>query len=272
MTEKLAKTKANIDKLCRFFAARTSWRLADDAQPSALEFARAAGAVDRRLKGLVTAVGADPAPPERPQVEPVEDGVFSRARLDRFTVFLDDLDAWFGSHSAPPSSDEGIELLRGMEATLAGNLELIDALVLPPQRATPASTASSRVVDGPVTADAEFTPVAASPATHSGSGEPPTRLILDDTDERPMVQSFRGIKELTPECKELVDGFLAAWNLDYGEVRRKKLLQRLVRWIDSAPHGQALVIKISTMREPWEPYPSYVSRELLRGSQTPEDA
>jgi hypothetical protein len=272
MNEKLAKAKTNIDKLCRFFAARQGWRLADDAQSSALELARAAAAVDRRLKGLVTEVGADPAPPERPQVDPAVDGVFDRARLERFTAFLDDLDAWFASHGAPPSSDEGIRLLRNMEATLAANLEIIDALMLP---ATPSKASASTefaIGDTPAAAAGASRPVAAPPGAPSASGGPPQQLALDDTEEHPMVQSFQGLKELTPECKELVDGFLAAWDLDYSDIHRRKLRERLVRWIDSAPHGQVLVIRISTMSEPWEPYPSYVARERLVDSEAAQDA
>jgi hypothetical protein len=51
---------------------------------------------------------------------------------------------------------------------------------------------------------------------------------------------------------------------------RKKFFERLLRWISSAPEGQVLVIKMKTAEEPYEPYPSYVSRDVLDGKEPPQ--
>jgi hypothetical protein len=99
----------------------------------------------------------------------------------------------------------------------------------------------------------------------------PQQLALDDTDEHPMVQEFRGLTELTAECTGMVDEFLAAWGIEYSYYNRKKLLERILRWINSAPEGHVLVIKMKTVEEPYQPYPSYISREVLAGNPPPKD-
>ena len=86
-----------------------------------------------------------------------------------------------------------------------------------------------------------------------------------------MVQDFQGMNELTEECKNLVDGFLAAWSLEYSYYNRKRLLERILRWINSAPEGHVLVIKMKTVEEPFQPYPSYISRDVLAGNPPAKD-
>ncbi len=270
MTAKLAKAHANVTKLCHFFAARSGWRLARDAERASHDFVRAAEAVDRRLRKLLAAADSSPSEPQPPEVAPVEDGVFDRTRLMKFTTFLTDLDTWFAAQPAPPTSAEGVALLAEMEAMLAANLQLVADLTpaaeAPSSSDTPPLAATDFAIEeGGSSGPAMPTP----PMTHTDSGL--HQLVLDDTDERPMVQTFRGITELTPECKEAVDEFLSTWNIQYDDIKRKTLRERLVRWITSAPHGQVLVIKVRTLTEPFEPYPSYVSRELLERTGSTEN-
>jgi len=270
MTAKLAKAHSSVARLCHFFAARSGWRLAADAEPVSGDLVRAIEALDRRLRDLVADAGSAPSVARLPEATPVEDGVFDLARLTRFTTFLTDLDAWFAAQPAPPTSPEGIELLREMEATLAANLQLVMGLTAAAEAPSAGDTPTAIAADSAV--DDQSAAGASSPAIPTAASEPGVhQLVLDDTEDRPMVQTFRGITELTPECKKVVDEFLATWSIQYDDIKRRKLRERLVRWIDSAPHGQVLVIKVRTLSEPFEPYPSYVSRELLRRGRTPED-
>lgn len=270
MTAKLAKAHANVTKLCHFFAARSGWRLARDAERASHDFVRAAEAVDRRLRQLLAAANSSPSEARPPKVAPVQDGVFDRTRLMKFTTFLTDLDAWFAAQPVPPTSPESVELLSEMEAMLAAILQLVADLT-PPAEAPSSS-------DPPPLAATDFAideggsdggAIAAPSMADADSGL--HQLVLNDTDERPMVQTFRGITELTPACKEAVDEFLSTWNIQFDDIKRKKLRERLVRWITSAPHGQVLVIKVRTLSEPFEPYPSYVSRELLERTGSTDD-
>ncbi len=80
------------------------------------------------------------------------------------------------------------------------------------------------------------------------------------------------MKELTEDCQKLVDDYLTAWGLEYSYIKRKKLLERILRWITSAPEGHVLVMKMKTAEEPFEPYPSYVTRDVLAGNPPPDDS
>ena len=52
--------------------------------------------------------------------------------------------------------------------------------------------------------------------------------------------------------------------------KSKKLLEKILTWITSAPEGQVLVIKMKTIEEPFVPYPSFVSRDILQGKEPPQ--
>jgi len=265
LTEKLAKANRDVKKLCESFAARKNWTLAHDAGASGANLAAAATRLDDRLKELIASLGSEPAPPAEPAVELLPAGSFDDGRLSRITVFLRDLDTWFAAQDVAADSSESLSELKEMQARLtciAGLIRVVSATA--DAHAHPASTTDDR---GPATAPDEVTD--GIPATVPEGA--PLQLVLDDTDETPMIQEVQGIMELTDDCKQAVDDFLAAWHLKFSYIKRKKLLERLLRWISSAPEGHVLVMKMKTAEEPFEPYPSYVSRDVLAGTP-PEEA
>jgi hypothetical protein len=270
LIEKLAKANANVKKLCAFFAARSHWTLAADCEPSARDATAAAAKLDEHLRVLIGAAGADPVSPFQPAVEPLDFGTHDCARLDRFTAFLRDLDAWLVAQPGPPNSPEVIAALQEMESYVQSIVDVTGAIKSDPE---PAETETPAPPDDGATLAAEpVEPVETAHETIVTTPEGvPQQLALDDTDEHPMVQDFQGMNELTEECKELVDGFLAAWGLEYTYYNRKKLLERILRWINSAPEGHVLVIKMKTIEEPFQPYPSYISRDVLAGNPPPQD-
>jgi hypothetical protein len=259
LTAKLAKAHSNVNKLCVFFAARLSWQVAEDARSALDELAAAAQAVDHRLRELIAAGGNEPTPPFRPDPEQIDEGVFDTAKLSRFTTFLNDLDSWFAAQSGPPRDPDGMVELRGMQSTLAGNLQFINALKKKAADAAPEQTGFAVNDSGATPAVSSIDPM----PMDDEPGSVPQQLVLVDSDDQPLVQEFRGMQELTPECEQLVDRFLEAWEIEYSYYNRKKLLERIVRWVTSAPHGQVLVLKMKTIEEPYEPYPTYVSTDVL---------
>ncbi len=272
LTEKLAKANGNVKKLCEFFAARSHWTLPTDGEPSARDAAAAADNLGGHLKDLIRAAGSDPRSPFEPLVETRDSGTHDCARLDRFTAFLRDLDAWLVAQPGPSTDPEVIAALQEMESYVFSIAELTGALTdesEAPAAETPATEAPAPSDDGATLA---ADPDGAAPATIASTPEGvPLQLALDDTDEHPMVQEFQGMNELTEECKKLIDGYLAAWSLDYSHYNRKKLLERILRWINSAPEGHVLVIKMKTVEEPYQPYPSYISRDVLAGNPPTKD-
>lgn len=253
LTTKLVRAHDNVARLCDFFAARRTWDLADGARSAAGELVDAAHSIDDRLRTLILRAGAVPLPPAGVEAEPRPRGVLEVDRIRRFAAYLRELDAWFAAQPGPPSSSAGVIEVQRTQALVARILVLVDELTLPPAESATAAPPPD-AAEAPPPPRPELDP------------DLPKMVVLDDTEARPMIQEFRGVKELTPECKDAVARFLAAWEIKHNPSQRKKLLDRLLRWIASAPDGQVLVLKIKTASEPFEPYPAYLSRDLLATS------
>lgn len=265
LVEKLAKANRDVNKLCEFFAARKGWDLAHNAQDAARDLTSAASTLGDHLLALIARNDSQPASHALPDVDLLPTGELEKARLERFAIFLHDLDTWLSAQSCPTDSPEGLDELQGMEANLACIAELVEAISSIPEP----STAPGYPADD--TAGREDPAEPAPETAMTGPDDAPLQLILDDTDERPLVQEFQKMKELTEDCQKMVDEFLAAWGLEFSYIKRKKLFERLLRWITSAPEGHVLVMKMKTAEEPFEPYPSYVSREVLAGKPPSND-
>lgn len=266
LTQQLAKANGDVTKLCEFFAGRTNWDLAADADPSARDLLAAATKLDEHLGVLLRATGTEPAKRLQPEIAAVGAGSYDGARLVRFAAFLRDLDAWLVAQPGPTKDPDGIATLRDIEANLSYIVTTVEALTTTPDQTTDAEPADD---DGaPETIQTDD---ASAIAAMTGDEGQPLQLVLDDTDERPLVHEFQGRNELTQACEELVDGFLAAWGVEYSYYNRKKLLDQLLRWIASAPEGHALVLKMKTAEKPYAPYPNYVSKDVLSGKPPEND-
>jgi hypothetical protein len=263
LDEKLARAEANITKLCEFFAARREWSFDDESIDAARDLSAAADAVGVRVRTMMQACGAEPDDPKTPDVESLGPGTHDHARVLRFTAFLRELDGWFAAQTEAPTTPRAMQALQEMEAHVSCMIRLFEAALVPPEERDVAAAAEDGATRG-ATAGGLTSIV----TDEKGAAK---QLVLDDTEEHPLVQEFRGISELTPECERLADEFLAGWNIELSYYNRKKYLERLLRWISSAPEGQVLVIKMKTLEEPYEPYPSYVSRERLRGEEPPQE-
>lgn len=267
LSEKLAQANGNVRKLSEFFCARREWGLADGAEESAQDLLAAASKINEHLNALLRAGGAEPLEAVRPPAEPLAAGTHDETRLSRFTTFLRDLDTWLTAQHGPSSEPDVISALQEMESNLSCIVTVIQPITAKSEADETEDLASN--ADGPKAAAA---PGDAVPdATDTDSEGRPRQLILDDTDAHPMVQEFQSMHELTPACEKLLDNFLAAWDVEYSYYNRKKLLERTLRWITSAPEGQVLVIKMKTAEEPYEPYPSYISRDVLAGKPPVKD-
>lgn len=271
LTEKLTKANGNVKKLCEFFVARKDWTLPIGAEQLVGELVAATNKFDEHLRVLIRACGAEPTSPCEPLVESQGVGTHDSVRIERFTAFLRDLDAWLTAQPGPSTDPDAIAALQEMEGFagciigvavgFAGDLENSEMVSPPPLDDDAAQAVEPDVTPGDMRDNTDAT-------EQEGA---PHQLALDDTDAHPMVQEFQELTELTTECTELVDGYLAAWGLEYSYYNRKKLLERILRWINSAPEGHVLVIKMKTAEEPYEPYPSYISRDVLAGKPPPTD-
>jgi hypothetical protein len=266
LTAQLAKANGNVKKLCEFLTARRDWVLPPETAASFGELRTAAAGVGTQVRRLMQLCGAEPVAPPEPPDATGESGTHDTVRLRRFADFLRDLETWFAAQADAPTDSTGIEALQEIDAHIVCLLDLFDPASTssepPPKTAGPAADAPADSAADPGGSDSS-----GAPADLEGA---PRQLVLDDTEEKPLIQEFRDISELTPLCEKLADDFLDAWKIELSYYNRKKFLERLLRWISSAPEGQVLVIKMKTAEEPYEPYPSYVSRDVLEGREPPQ--
>lgn len=263
LTAKLVKANANMKKLAEFFVARREWAFPSESEPSILDLAGAVSDVDEELRALMAQCGASPAGETIPDVQDLGEGTHDPARLQRLMVFLRELRVWFAAQTGPPTESDGIAALRAMDGHISCMISVFRDAMKQQEDNTPVEARVPQVEEQESVPSQQ--PSETDPPIDLGKNPP--QLVFDSTEQNPLVQEFQGREELTPECERLADAFLAAWDVELSHYNRKKLLERLLRWILSAPEGQVLVIKMKTIEEPYEPYPSYVSREVLDGKE-----
>ncbi len=211
LTQQLAKANRDIAKLSEFFAARIGWDLADGADQPALDLLAAATMLDEHVLVLLRATGTEPSDPSKPTTEPADSGRHDGARLVRFTKFLRELDTWLVAQPGPSKEPDGVAALKEMEANLGAIISMVADFAPKPDQPTD----EQPVNEGDIPVQAPPTDDALLDENPSNEEGRPLQLILNDTDERPLVHEFQGRNELTSACEELVDAFLAGWNLEY---------------------------------------------------------
>jgi hypothetical protein len=236
----LQRASENLKRLHGYFAARSSWETADEAAAEILSAIR--GTVDDTVKAIVaimeklgimvpSAVRFSEAPQQ-------PDGELDSATLGKFQTFLGQLKVWFQSRSEAAVSPTGAKLLRDVHESLIGT-----------------TIALAIIIDGEA-------PDLESSADQRAAAIPPKRAKLEllETDQTPMLVDFQGKKQLTGEAQDLLATFIKENELEMPEYKRTKLEENVVRWLESAPEGMMLVIKIGGLHGRYEPFPSYTPK------------
>jgi hypothetical protein len=236
----LQRASENLKRLHGYFAARSSWAAADDAAAELLSAIRST--VDDTVKAVATIMeklgimapssirfGAAPQQPG---------GQLDAATLGKFQKFLGQLMTWFQSRADAAVSPTGAKLLRELHGSLVGT-----------------RIALAVIIDGEP-------PAEESSPSQQQAAIPPKRakLELNDTSETPMLIDFQGKTELTGDARDLLAAFLEENELEMPEYKRAKLEENVVRWLESAPEGMMLVIKIGGLHGRYEPFPSYTPK------------
>jgi hypothetical protein len=235
----LEKAAQNTARISEFVAARRTWKLAGGAKKALGATRDAANTFGEYLTTLMTArqihsVETIQAPPAA-----LAPAVLESARLEKFSDFLSQLKKWFVNHGENSFPLEGHDALRSMQASLATTIWAVESLIETVDAASPNADPDAASFGPVVKVDRE------------------ARLILEDTEEMPLLQEFKGVAELTTEAKKLLDDFFAKHEIDLGAYEKRRLQDKVLRWIEGTPEGQVLVFKISGLRGRPEPYASY---------------
>ena len=90
--------------------------------------------------------------------------------------------------------------------------------------------------------------------------DPNARLMLENSELKPLLQSFKGVTELSPVAKGKFEDFLATQNVSFEGPELRRLHDKLLKWIEGIPLNQILVIKLSGLSGKANVYASYQSK------------
>jgi hypothetical protein len=244
----LGKAEANLKRLEGFFAERISWRTDPACNQALINMDRAAGELITTVGSMLQANGLSFARQRRPEETPQKaPGNLEAQRVERFAGFLQQQHQWFLAAANHRVSGAGRELLRSLHGSLCTTARAVK-MILEHNHAAVADT-------GKVESTAAPAAVTTEPELKPDRVIKVPRLELVNSVERPLLVSFKGGYELSSETKQQIDEFLAANDIVMGQSQSRRYLDKVVRWIEAIPEGQALVLKASVVQD--EPYPSY---------------
>ena len=266
-TMELEKAALNLKRLSEFVGVRCRWAVATGGV-SAAEDARKATEAIAEIIGEMT--GGDIATPvgvkQPPELEPA--GEVSAGRLTGFAEYLDQLRRWFESHGGTKLPSGSEDATRSIQRSLAVTGDALRLLLNPEARkpdpepqatVEPGPESQAAVEPGPLTRD-DLGPVA--------EVDTEARLILDHTRQKPLLQKFKDMLELTPKTREMLDAFVKDQGMELNSHEIRRLREKVQRWIELTPNGRVLVLRVSGLFGKPDVYSSFQPLESLE--ETPE--
>jgi len=254
--EELDKAARNIARISTFIGERRDWSVGDGGEAMAQEIRANASAL---AELLVRATGADPEPGFEVTLPPKREpsAEISAGRLAKFNTFLSQLRNWFSSQDASGMPEGGSEAVQAIHGSLAQVTAAVDSMRQNPV-GIPSSVSKSDVLGG------------VTPSPPLFEIDPNARLVLENHESRPLVQSFRGMTELTIEAKEILEEFLVQQNIDFEPSELRRFQDKLLRWIEAIPTNQVLVIKITGISGRPSLYASYQPKSGFQAHENGE--
>ena len=247
--EMLQRTRKNLERLRDYFEARVHWKVPQETQAgiAALHMTLKT-MLDVVLVPLLARNGIEPnAAVTYRRVEQTTLNSFESSRLERFSGFLEQLSDWFIAHGSDTNTPTDRELLEKIFRIVEGTCLAVEAVLKHNSM--------------------EYNPLYPPPpplepkVTEIEGGNVRAKLVLDDTEETPVLWEFRGDVELHYDAKQALGTFLEEAGLKYSSYEQTKLENKVLQWVKSRPHGYVLVIKISTLHGRREPYPTYEKKK-----------
>ena len=79
------------------------------------------------------------------------------------------------------------------------------------------------------------------------------RLVLEDTERTPVLQTFKGAVELTLKAQQALGELLDQAGITHNSYQRNKLERKVLQWVQATPPGSVLVIRIGDLNGVPEP-------------------
>lgn len=241
--EELEKAARNIERISTFIGERRDWIVGDGGEAKANDLRDRA----RALATSVTEVtGVEPDPEFKirlpRKLEP--SAKVSAVRLSKFSDFLRQLRHWFVTQHDAEIPEGCAEAVQGIHRALVLVCAAVDGILTPVQAQDAA----------PPTVDDLIREIDDSPVLDVDTS---ARLVLEDHQLKPLLQTFNGVTELTAHAKDTMDDFLAKQKVELDPREMRRLHDRLLKWIEGIPLNQVLVIKLSGLSGKPNVYSSY---------------
>lgn len=251
--QELDKAARNLERVAGFLGERRSWIVGEGGEPDATNVRDAASTLAKLITD-VTAIRLDlaskPKPP--PKLEP--SAKVSAVRLSKFADFLNQLLAWFASQKEAGMPPEGEALMRSILGSLGVIKTSAESMLGPKAPPPPPPPPSADDLMGEI----DRNPVA--------EVDPAAQLVLEVKPTMPLLQTFKGVTELTVEAKQALDDFLTSQAVEIEKFERRRLQDKLLRWIEGIPEGQVLVVKLSGLTGKPQAYSSYKPKKSVTGA------
>jgi hypothetical protein len=243
----LAKAAATLGRVAAFLDRHRTAQIDPAISPAASTVRDAASA----LAAMVRSRLPDGAQPGHPRTEGAPTGPLDPDRLQRFATYLSDLRRWFSELDdlglSPPTVMHLEDLL--------GALQTIQDAV---------ATLTAATDPEPVVAVHHRPAPPAGDSPRRTGAEDGDRMVFEHAPERPLLREVHGKAELTDAARELIAEFLAKHEISGGAAKHR-LETRMLRWLEATPAGQVLVLKMGSLTDRPEPYPTYMAPDLAYG-------
>jgi hypothetical protein len=244
--EELEKATRNVERISVFIGERRDWIVGDGGESHAVTIQNHTRALAKLLVDL-TGVEPDPEFKIKLPKKLTSSTKISAARLAKFSDFLGQLHSWFTSQDEAQMPEDCEAAVQQFHGSLAQVNAAVESLLMP------------TVADEPLPLKPEdlLGEIDDSPVLEV---DPNARLMLENSELKPLLQSSKGVMELSPEAKSKFGDFLATQNVSFDGPELRRLHDRLLKWIEGIPLNQVLVIKLSGLSGKANVYASYQSK------------
>ena len=239
-TNELQKAATNLERLAGFLGERRTWALGSGGESAANSAKEAAQFLADTVAGMIRNVEPGDISATQP-ASLAPPGTVSATRLQKFADFLNDLGDWFSNHREAELPEDADSYMAAMRESLAAACEAIDELFEPP----------------PVAPTAPMQPLTSSDLGPIAEVDANASLVLEPSFARPLLDTFKGVKELSSHARRQVEDFLAQQNVTFDRAETRRLYDKVLRWVEATPEGRVLVIKISGLSGKPQAYSSY---------------
>ncbi len=232
----ITKAAHNLERLAEFVGVRRRWTVAEAGRSSAKRARKAGKAISELISRITGGEMASPTGVEQPSaLEPA--GEVSVDRLARFAQYLDQLHRWFEARSGSQLPSGSEDTARSIQRSLAATDEAL-RLLLGEQPDEPK----------PEPEIEDFNKPAA--LTRPDLGEVvevdrDARLVLDHTWQKSLLQKRGNIMELNPKTVKKLDTFFDDQGLELNSHEKRRLYEKVQRWVESTPNNRVLVLRMS---------------------------